>query len=306
MPPLKSIEMKPEKHGYGTIFTRSQFCAKPQYPSKMTDLSGKVAIVTGSNTGLGLSCCHQHLNLKLSHLILAVRSIEKGEAAASQLRRSSPSAKIEIWELEMGSYDSILAVSRRAEQLQRLDIAILNAGIIKIEFHRNATTSHEDMVQVNYLSTMLLAILLLPTLKTKSPQGFPGRLTIVGSSTVFAAKFKNRNAKPLLASFDSTNAIPWDPIEWYPCSKLLGHLFLVRFVDYVNADDVIVNIVDPGYCKGSQLHREATGVVGALVSFSKTLTARSLEVGASTYIDAAVVKGKESHGCWLMDWKIKP
>jgi len=298
--------MKPEKHGFGMIFLKTQFCAKPQLPPSTLDLSGKVAIVTGANSGLGFHCCRHLLKSKLSNLILAVRSIQKGEDAAKQLRLAYSKANIEVWDLDMSSYDSIQAFARRVEQLSRLDIAILNAGLVKMEFTPNPRTGHEEMVQVNYLSTILLAILLLPTLKSNSLQGNPGRLTIVGSGTVHAVKFRNRNRNPLLAAFDDPKITPWDPIELYPSSKFLGLLFLIRLVDYVKADDVVVNVVDPGYCKGSLLHREATGVVGGIVSFSKTLTARSLEVGSSTYVDAAVLKGKESHGCFILDWQIRP
>jgi hypothetical protein len=38
----------------------------------------------------------------------------------------------------------------------------------------------------------------------------------------------------------------------------------------------------------------------------KSLLGRTLEVGASTYVDAAVVKGKESHGSYIADWEVKP
>ena len=302
MAALKSINMKPEKHGFGMIFLKTQFCAKPQLPPSTLDLSGKVAVVSGANSGLGFHCCRHLLKSGLSQLITAVRSIKKGEDAAKQLRLAYPKSNIEVWNLDMSSYDSVQAFARRAEQLPRLDIAILNAGLVKMDFTLNPKTGHEEMVQVNYLSTMLLAILLLPTLRAKSPQGVPGRLTIVGSGTVHAVKFKNRNQQPLLAAFDDQKITPWDPIELYPSSKFLGILFLIKLVDFVHADDVVVNVVDPGYCKGSQLHREATGIVGGIVSFSKTLTARPLEVGSSTYVDAAVLKGKESHGCFILDW----
>ena len=72
------------------------------------------------------------------------------------------------------------------------------------------------------------------------------------------------------------------------------------------ADEVIVNIVDPGLCKGTDLHREAGGMLSRAISAGKTIMARPLDDGAWTYVDAAVVKGKESHGCFVMDWEIRP
>jgi NAD(P)-dependent dehydrogenase (short-subunit alcohol dehydrogenase family) len=308
MVPLSSLQMEPEKRGLGSIFISSQLFSKPKLPPASTDLSGKVAIVTGGSTGLGLQCCHYLLKLKLSHLIIAVRSPRKGEDAKSQLLEEYTQAKIEVWELEMGSYESIQAFVKRTEQLDRLDAAILNAGLVKADFELNAQTGHEEVLQINYLSTMLLAILLLPALKTKSPAGLPGRLTIVGSGTAYGAAFPNRHEVPLLTSFD----IKPEPYtfnlsaERYWCSKLLGHLFMVKLASYVQSEDVVVNIVDPGLCKGSQLNRDTPGLAGIAMSIMKRFFGRTLEAGASTYVDATFVKGEETHGSYVADWEIRP
>ncbi|CAG9951067.1 unnamed protein product [Clonostachys rosea f. rosea IK726] len=271
-----------------------------------TDLTGKVAIITGGNTGLGLHCARHLLSLKLFHLILAVRSPKKGEAAAAGLRADYPAATVEVWTLEMTSYSSIQDFCKRAEtDLKRLDFTILNAGAVKVDFGI-CSTGHEEVIQINYLSTFLLAILMLPICKDKAPSGCPGRLTIVSSGTALMAKFLNRDKRPLLASFDDTTIQPWDSIERYFSSKMLGHLFFVRLIDNLNADDVIVNLVEPGMCKGSELHREVPGVAGVFLNTYKAIAGRNPADGAWTYVDAAVIKGKESHGCFLLDWEIHP
>jgi NAD(P)-dependent dehydrogenase (short-subunit alcohol dehydrogenase family) len=308
MPPLSSIQMEPDRSNVASSFVKSQLFHKIKLPPTSTNLSGRVALVTGGASGLGLHCCRQLLELKLSHLIITVRSPRKGEDAKAKLLQEFPDAKIEVWELEMGSYQSVQALARHADQLNRLDIAILNAGLVKAEFELNTSTGHEETIQINYLSMALLAILLLPVLKNKSPAGSPGRLTIVSSGTAYFAAFHNRNEVPLLASFDkqpTSGKKALDP-ETYWVSKLLGHLFLVKLANYVRAEDVVVNLVEPGLCKGSQLNRESGGVVALVMWIMKSILGRSLDVGASTYVDAAVVKGKETHGSYLADWEIKP
>ncbi|KAF3402133.1 Short chain dehydrogenase yanD [Talaromyces pinophilus] len=287
-------------------FIKSQFLTKPQRAPSDIDLTGQVAIITGGSSGLGYHAALHLLSLKLSHLILAVRSLDKGKSAANQLQARYPAAKIHVWHLEMTSYESIRAFCRQVEtDLPRLDITILNAGIVKGHF-KKCSTGHEESIQVNYLSTFLLAILMLPLSKSKAPTGKPGRLTIVSSGTALWAKFPNRDRRPLLPSFDDTNITSWDGVERYFSSKMLGHLFFVRLLPYLNPDEVIVNLVEPGMCKDSDLHREATGPTGVFLKVYKALTGRKPEDGARTYVDAAVVKGKESHGCFCMDWKIHP
>lgn len=286
-------------------FIKNQFRTKPQFVPRSTDLSGKVVIVTGSNSGLGLECASQMLSFKLSRLIMAVRSSTKGENAAVELRKKYPNATISVWLLDMASYDSIRAfVARADKELSRLDIAILNAGMGFKSFNIVSATGQEETIQVNYLSTALLAILLLPILKSKSPAGSPGRLTISTAMLSITAKFANKNEVPLLPSFDNKKYFDLEDI--YSTSKLLVQLFVWKITDLVPADNVVVNLVEPGFVKGTKLHSDMSVAGQVLMGVFKAASARTVKVGASTYLDASIVKGKESHGCILMNWEVAP
>jgi hypothetical protein len=81
---------------YPNVFN-NQFRAKPQWPAPHTNLSERTAIITGSNVGLGYEAAQQLLHLKLSQLIIAVRSPARGETAAAKLRQLHPKANIEVW-----------------------------------------------------------------------------------------------------------------------------------------------------------------------------------------------------------------
>ncbi|KAI0123378.1 hypothetical protein BJ170DRAFT_641605 [Xylariales sp. AK1849] len=207
----------------------------------------------------------------------------------------------------MESYNSIQTFARRAAELPRLDIAILNAGIQLLDFEVIPKTGHEKLLQVNYLSTMLLALLLLPVLKVKSPSGEPGRLTIISSGTARGAQILGPEDSPILPLLDDRSR-PWNPITRYSITKLLGHLFLIKLTKYVNAEDVVVNLADPGLVKDTNLvgGKSAPILNASFFYCVKALLGRTLSVGASTYIDATVLKGKESHGCYVADWKISP
>lgn len=84
------------------------------------------------------------------------------------------------------------------------------------------------------------------------------------------------------------------------------HLFLWKLVDYISADDVVMNLVDPGYVKGTESVSKMPPVAALAARGFAAVTGRTVEVGASTYVDAVAVKGKESHGCFLTSWKIHP
>jgi NAD(P)-dependent dehydrogenase (short-subunit alcohol dehydrogenase family) len=144
----KSLPPRTESF-FPTIFYKTQFCERQAGLPPGLNLASKVALVTGSNAGLGFESARQLLGLHLSHLILAVRSIDKGEAAAKKLRDQYPRAKIEVWKLDMCSYASIQEFAKRVEtELTRLDIALLNAGLVKPSFTLVKETGHEETMQV--------------------------------------------------------------------------------------------------------------------------------------------------------------
>ncbi|CAM1505950.1 Fc.00g115870.m01.CDS01 [Cosmosporella sp. VM-42] len=141
-----SKDMGPMTKGFGSLFIKNQFRAHLPDPPKNTNLNSKVAIVTGYNSGLGLESSKQLLRLGLSHLIMAVRSLEKGKAAATMLRKDTGSdAKIDTWALDMTSYDSVQQFAKRCDtELPRIDIAILNAGFFPGAKFSLASTGHEQ------------------------------------------------------------------------------------------------------------------------------------------------------------------
>jgi NAD(P)-dependent dehydrogenase (short-subunit alcohol dehydrogenase family) len=304
-----SKDMPPLSKNFGKVFWNNQFKVKIEIPTptKFPSLKGKVAIVTGANSGLGFESARQLLTLGLSHLVVAVRSIEKGKDAASKLSTANSEATIDVWALDMESYDSIQAFVRKCDtELSRIDYTILNAGVSPITFRTTSSTGHETAIQVNHISTILLTILLLPILKAKHIRENPTRLTVVNSITAHLCKFSNRDQRPLLSSFDDTKITQWDPEERYGVSKLLPQLFLVKLTEHVKSDDVVINMVDPGLTKGTGLARDAKGAVRVASKAFFAIAGRPVNRGAATYVDALLGHGKESHGCFLMNTKISP
>jgi len=109
----------------------------PHLPSTLSFV-GKTIIITGGARGIGRSASLQLLQHRLDTLILAVRSIARGEAAAASLlrdaevQRVNPKARIEVVELDLARFESVKGfVGRVKEKLggQGVDVLLLNAGI---------------------------------------------------------------------------------------------------------------------------------------------------------------------------------
>jgi hypothetical protein len=143
-------------------------------------------------------------------------------------------------------YDDVTAFAARAGQLEHLDMAILNACIYKIKMTINPSTGNEEDIQTSFLSTYLLANLLLPVLQAKKPSPTElSRLTIVSSDTVGMTSFVERDADPLLAALkDTRGKWKWDMQERYGTSKLLGQMFLDELAARVPPSEVIITASD--------------------------------------------------------------
>lgn len=312
---------------YSHFLYRQFFITPKAFTKSDRDLTGATGIVTGSNSGLGYHACQQLLSLGLSGLILAVRDTNKGESAKASLlsdlgvRHESQKPQIEVWELDMMSYESILEFTNRVRDTAglRVDFAILNAGVVRVEFgERNG---NEITILTNWLGTALLASALRPVLQaqydearskgTKSASLKVPVLSIVGSDVAQMAIFRERKvaAKEHTSVMRQLNEKKnFDRVDRYYTSKLLLLMFFREFCERLEkaGNEVVVNIVTPGFCYGSDLHRSIGGVLGKIFGAVKRILGRSTPVGARTLVHAAVVAGNESHGKYLMDQRIAP
>lgn len=277
-----------------------------QITFKPTEVSGnslvdKTAIVTGSNTGVGFETSSQLLDLGLNKLILAVRDEDKGNAAVAKLsiRRNLQKTAIEVWKLDLSVYESIVAFAEKTKTLDRLDIVILNVGIAPAKFSTNSLTGHSECIQVNYLSTALLAILLLPVLKAKQAnQKGASRITFVSSETAGWTSFKQKDASPLLAALDKPGKI--DMVDHMFISKLLGQFFILELAKVVSPSVVLINSTSPATVHDSEFNREHDKTfLGAVAKFFIRFYGNTASVGARMVTDAAVNHGEETHGQFL-------
>ena len=132
------------------------------------DLTGKVAVITGANSGLGFEAA-KILAAKGAHIVLAVRDVEKGKQAVGEIKRAVAAASLEVLSLDLAS---LASVRRFAEAFpaahSRLDMLINNAGVMAIP-RRVTADGFEMQFGTNHLGHFALTGLLLPLiLKTPS------------------------------------------------------------------------------------------------------------------------------------------
>jgi len=129
-------------------------------PADIPDLTGRRAIVTGANAGLGLEVA-RGLAANGAEVVLACRNTAKAEAAAVAIRERTPSAAVAVGALDLADLDSVAAFA--AAQSGRLDLLVNNAGLMAVDEARTRE-GVEMQFGVNHLGHFALTARLLPLL----------------------------------------------------------------------------------------------------------------------------------------------
>jgi NAD(P)-dependent dehydrogenase (short-subunit alcohol dehydrogenase family) len=125
--------------------------------------SGRTAIVTGSNTGLGWETARV-LAARGATVVLAVRNVDKGEAAKARIQQITPNAEVSVQELDLGSLQSVRAAAEAIKAAHpRIDLLINNGGVM---YPPKQTTADGFELQfgTNHLGHFALTGLLLDNL----------------------------------------------------------------------------------------------------------------------------------------------
>lgn len=276
----------------------------PSSPS--TSFAGKTVLVTGANTGLGFHAAKHFLRLQAACLVIGVRSIDKGKEARAQLMQAFPESKanIDVLLLDMNSYQSIRDFANRiAANYEKIDVAVLNAGIVN-RTYRVSPEGWEETLQVNTLSTTLLAILLLSKLKA-SPNGLePAHMVIVSSGRHSGVNYEDlpMNSSNILKEC-SDRSTSYNGANQYSQSKLFIMYTIKEIAARVTTPEgepkVLVTSCCPGYCVSSLGRQYDKWYESLFMQLFQTIFARSVEEGSRTLVSAATL-GVEAQGAY---WK---
>lgn len=131
--------------------------------NNIPDLSGRTAVVTGANGGLGLATA-KALAGAGAHVVMAARNQDKAQEALAEIETAHPEGSVEIAELDLGSLASIEKAAKSiASAHPRVDILVNNAGLMALP-ERKTEDGFEMQFGVNHLGHWALTSHLLPNL----------------------------------------------------------------------------------------------------------------------------------------------
>lgn len=128
------------------------------------DLTGKVALVTGANSGLGLNTTRA-LAAHGAHVIMACRSVEKAERAAAAMRAQQGDASLDVRSLDLADLNAIKALAETlAADGVELDLLINNAGVMAVPYAKTRN-GFEMQMGTNHLGHFALTGRLLERIR---------------------------------------------------------------------------------------------------------------------------------------------
>jgi NAD(P)-dependent dehydrogenase (short-subunit alcohol dehydrogenase family) len=248
---------------------------------KIPDQRGKTVIITGANSGIGFEATRA-LAGRGAQVVMACRSLEKGELAVNQIRSENPMAQVELSHLDLADLASVRDFSARfLETGDRLDILINNAGVMAIPYGKTAD-GFEMQFGTNHLGHFVLTASLVEALKRT-----PGSRVVTVSSY---AHYLGR------INFDDLNSEKFYQ-KWlaYGQSKLANVIFGYELQRRIarNGDNPISVVVHPGYAATNLQH--SSWFFRAL----NPIMAQSQEMGALPTLYAATepnIRGGEYIG----------
>jgi NAD(P)-dependent dehydrogenase (short-subunit alcohol dehydrogenase family) len=174
--------------------------------------AGKIALVTGANSGIGYQAALE-LARHGAHVLLGCRSAAKGQAALERLLREAPGASAEVVELDMASLASVRTFAAEfAARGVALDLLVNNAGVMALPTRELTVDGFERQFGTNHLGHFALTGLLLPQL-----------LAAEAPRVVTVSSLAHRNGKIEFDNLQSERSyVPWTA---YNNSKLANLLF---------------------------------------------------------------------------------
>lgn len=249
------------------------------------DQSGRIALVTGANTGLGFETA-KVLAGRGATVVLGCRDADKAAAAAGRIRAEVDRAKVRVVRLDLASLASVRAAADEIRTTHvGLDLLVNNAGVMDVPYHRTED-DFELTLATNHLGPFALTGLLLARL-----------LTIPGSRIVTVSSLAHQRGVVDFGDLQSTRS--YDPAAAYAQSKLANLLFTHELQSRLRASGsrTVAVAAHPGNVR-TELYRSSSALERTLLSRRlRGLTfwfAQDVQRGALPILRAAVDPSAEA------------
>ncbi|XP_017027713.1 retinol dehydrogenase 13-like [Drosophila kikkawai] len=263
--------------------------------TKQTDETGKVFIVTGSNTGIGKETVLE-IAKRGGTVYMACRDLSRCDKARDEIIRETNNQNVFSRQLDLSSLDSVRKfVAGFKKEQQKLDVLINNAGVMRCP-KMLTKDGFEMQLGVNHMGHFLLTNLLLDVLKKSAPS----RIVVVSSLA---------HTRGSINVHDLNSEKSYDEGSAYSQSKLANVLFTRELAKRLAGTGVTVNSLHPGVVDTELGRNWAFFQTNFVQYFLKPMVWPLLKTpksGAQTSIYAALdPELKEVTGLYFSDCKPK-
>ncbi|KAI0630117.1 NAD-P-binding protein [Trametes polyzona] len=231
---------------------KAMFPGKPAWSaSQLPDLSRKVMLVTGGNTGIGKETV-KRLLMKNAKVYLATRSQDRAERAIEQLREETGKSALFL-PLDLSDLTSVKKAAEEYKRHEsRLDALVLNAGLVYPPADRPLTAQgYETTFGVNVVGHYLLSRLLYPHVAASSSEHEPSRIVWLSSSASLQPRKLDYGAFK-----EGPARAKAHPFLLYAQSKLAAVMLSMHLARTGAKDNIVSIAVDPGSVK-SEIYRSS-------------------------------------------------
>jgi NAD(P)-dependent dehydrogenase (short-subunit alcohol dehydrogenase family) len=271
------------------------------YCDENIDMSGKVVIITGCSSGIGKYTA-KILAKNNAHVIMAVRSKERGQKAYNEIKAQYPYSRLTLLLVDLSNLESVNQFVHQFEELNLpLHVLINNAGIASFAEKDQMPATLEPMFVTNHLGHYLLTKKLLPHLIKSNTKDDPGRIVIVSSNAHYFVKEWQLSAENVerfakVPTLKTSKIFYFSILNQYGFTKLCN-LYHAQHLNSILKENgirnVTVNALHPGAIK-TELERESANLpfyhriyAVPIVFIIRSLFFRSVRAGAQTSIYAA-------------------
>lgn len=238
-------------------------------------LTGRTAVVTGANSGLGLETARE-LARHGATVVLACRNQEKGAKAVEEISAEVKGAELELASLDLADLSSVAAFARGLEG-RGIDILVNNAGLMAVPYARTAD-DFEIQMGVNHLGHFALTAQLMPNLLTQ-----PGARVVTLSSIMgYYGQLRTLDR----GSYTTVGIKRWNA---YCDSKLANVAFALELNQRAQAagSDLVSVAAHPGYAETELQTKERGKLEDVVMTLVNRVVAQSSAMGALPSLYAA-------------------